>query len=187
MSKLINTLIVFRIIRMLTTSFEDTDAFKLGIIDKNGNRIKSKKVDSQKEKDAFSLLHRLVFNLKRIIQKVPFGKSKFASYAVALALLKEHTKLTEDQANELCEDFYRTLKDNDWLDPEHLTEAVGVGELQVDKTYHLRRQLKEQNDKVYPEKIAVEVMSEHSIIFGVKLYVGNINGDRVLVSEDDVY
>jgi len=48
MSKLINTLIVFRIIRMLTTSFEDTDAFKLGIIDKNGNRIKSKKVDSSK-------------------------------------------------------------------------------------------------------------------------------------------
>ena len=56
-------------------------------------------------------LHRLVFNLKKIIEKVPFGKSAFASYAVALLLLKENTEMTDEQMEELFENFYRHLKE----------------------------------------------------------------------------
>ena len=103
---IVDTLIVFRILKLLTTKWENHQAYKLGLIDKNGNRIKDKKVESSQEKDALSLLHRLVFNLKRIVQKVPFGKTAFASYAVAIALLKEETKLNATQADELCEKFY---------------------------------------------------------------------------------
>ena len=111
---------------MLTQPFEDTKAFELGLIDKNGNRIKSKKIESGAEKSAYTMLDRLVFNLKRIINKVPFGKSKFASYAIALALLKEETKMTENQADELCEDFYKLLKQNGLLVPEDLSEAAQI-------------------------------------------------------------
>lgn len=74
--RLINTLIVFRILKMLTTPWEKTDAFKLGLIDKNGNRNKAKRIETTKEKDAMSMLHKLVFNLKRLVQKVPLGKSQ---------------------------------------------------------------------------------------------------------------
>ena len=30
-------------------------------------------------------------------------------------------------------------------------------------------------------------MHEHSIVYGVKVYIGFINEDRVLVTADDVY
>ena len=76
------------------------------------------------EKSSLTLLHRLVFNLKRLIEKVPLGKTQFASYVVALALLKEHCELSDEQGEELYEKFYRWLKDNDKFDPEQLTEAV---------------------------------------------------------------
>lgn len=186
---------------MLTTPFIKQKAYAFGFIDKNGNRIKYKKnEDGQKvpnkpftkmEKSSLTLLHRLVFNLKRIIEKVPFGKSAFASYAVALLLLKEHTGLNEEQAEELYEKFYRYLKDNDKLDPEQIVETVNFDTLQ-EGTYNLRRQLKHGYDEdynviVYPEKTEVEVKEEYTKIYGVTIYEGYINDNKVYVCADDVY
>lgn len=189
---IVDTLIVFRILKLLTTKWEDHQAYKLGLIDRNGNRIKDKKVESSQEKDAFSLLHRLVFNLKRLVNKVPFGKTAFASYAVALALLKEETKLNATQADELCEKFYHMLKDENLLHPEHISECVKVGTLNCGQTYQLKRQLKQNFDehgefKIYKEKTQIEILQEHSKIFGIDLYISYIGEDRVLVTEDDVY
>ena len=189
---IINTLVVFKILKMLVTKFKDFDAFKLGLIDKDGNRIKKKPIATSDDKEAMSMLHRLVFNLKRIIQKVPFGKTAFASYAIALALLKEHLNLNADQMEELCEKFYRHLKDENILEPEMLSEAHKVGSLELGETYNLRRQLKQNFDKdwefvVYPEKTPIQIMQEHSSIFGITLYIGYIDEHRVLVTQDDVY
>ena len=90
---------------MLTTKFEKMPAFKFGFIDKNGKRLKQKpdpenpgkmipnEPKTKEEKSSLTPLHRLVFNLKKIIGMVPFGKTAFASYAVALLLLKEETGL----------------------------------------------------------------------------------------------
>ena len=189
---IINTLVVFKILKMLVTKFKDFDAFKLGLIDKDGNRIKKKPIATSDDKEAMSMLHRLVFNLKRIIQKVPFGKTAFASYAIALALLKEHLNLNADQMEELCEKFYRHLKDENVLEPEMLSEAHKVGSLELGETYNLRRQLKQNFDTdlefvVYPEKTPIQIMQEHSSIFGITLYIGYIDEHRVLVTQDDVY
>ncbi len=38
-----------------------------------------------------------MFNIKRILEKVPFGKSRIASYAAALFLLREETGMSEDE------------------------------------------------------------------------------------------
>ena len=78
------------------------------------------------------------------MNKVPFGKTAFASYAVALLLLKEETKLNEDQMDELCEKFYRHLKTEGILDSEMITETIQVPSLQIGSIYRLKRQLKEQ-------------------------------------------
>ena len=83
----------FRFLRLLTTSFEDTEAFKLGIIDKDGKRQKSFTLDNMEDRDNYrnyyTPFHRLVFNIKKIMAKAPGGGSKLASYAAALFLLKD--------------------------------------------------------------------------------------------------
>ena len=172
---------------MLTTPWEKFDALKLGLIDKKGMRIKDKKPETTEEKAAYTLLHRLVFNLKRILNKVPFGKTAFASYAVALLLLKEETKLDEEEMDELCEKFYRHIKSEGILDSEMITETIQVPSLQIGNVYRLKRQLKEQNDTTYLPKSEVSILQEHSMIFGLKVYVGFIGNDRVLVTGDDLY
>mgnify|MGYP006079286269 FL=1 len=187
MGRIIDTLIVFRILKLLTTPWEKQKAYQLGIIDKMGKRIQDKEISTAEEKNSFDLLHRLVFNLKKIINKVPFGKSAFASYAVALLLLKEETQLDGNQMEELCERFYRTIKDEGIFHPEMLDESLLVGTLDINYRYHLRRRLKFQNETIYPEKSEVTIMAEHSNVFGILVYVGYINEDRVLVTADDIF
>lgn len=82
-----------RFLRLLTTKWEKTEAFKLGIIDKNGKKLK--KPETVEEKSAYSLFHKLVYNIKRLINKIPLGKSTIASYAAALFLIKEHTGISD--------------------------------------------------------------------------------------------
>jgi hypothetical protein len=85
----------YRFLRILTTPFEKTRAFELGLIDAEGKRIKSQRKDTPERRSAYTLFHRLVFNIKRLMAKVPGGSSRLASYAAALFLLKETYGLSE--------------------------------------------------------------------------------------------
>lgn len=203
-NRVIDSLIVFRILKMLTTPFKKTPAYRFGFIDEHGNRIKhlpdpdnpqikiANDPKTTEEKNSLTPLHRLVFNLKKLIEKVPFGKSQLASYAVALALLKEYCELDQIQAEILAEDFYKHLKETDGISPETIAEGVEVGKLEVKKQYNLVRQLKQNHDeetsslKVYPMKTPINVVAEHSIVYGITVYLGFINEERVLVTADDI-
>lgn len=85
--KVVDNLIALRIIYLLVTPFEETNAYKLGLIDSSGKNIK--KAVSAEEKSSTSMLHRLVWNIKRIINLAPGGSTKIGSLAAAYMLVKE--------------------------------------------------------------------------------------------------
>lgn len=88
----VDNLLAFRILYMLVTPFEKTDAYKFGIVDKEGNPLKkSKDLKTSEEKDSYTNLTRLVFSLKRLLGKLPGGKSQLASIVAAYWLIKEST------------------------------------------------------------------------------------------------
>ena len=84
----------FRFLRLLTTPWEKSKAFELGLVDEKGKKLK--KASTPEEKSAYTVFHRLVFNIKRILGKLPFGQTKLASYAAALFLIKEQTGMSEE-------------------------------------------------------------------------------------------
>jgi hypothetical protein len=93
-SRIIDLLITYRIVKLMSTDFKDQEAFKFGIIDANGKVLRpARKLNTQAELDSYTVLHRFVFNLKRILAK--FGlKSSISNFAVALAfILKENEEL----------------------------------------------------------------------------------------------
>lgn len=89
MAQLVDNLIAFRILSMLVTPFEETQAYKLGIIDGKGNPQKKLKDMTWTEKDQYSMLHRMVFRIKRIMEKVPGLGSKLGTLATAYFLVRE--------------------------------------------------------------------------------------------------
>jgi hypothetical protein len=91
MARFVDSLIAYRILKMLVVPFENTDAFKQGIVDKNGKELKKmSELNTVAERDAYTILNRLVFRLKRIINKVPIENKKFLNLAAAYSLIKEH-------------------------------------------------------------------------------------------------
>jgi hypothetical protein len=94
MSKVVDNLIAFKLLYMLVTPFKETQAYKLGIIDEKGNNLK--KVNALKtsaEKDAYTYLHRLVFNVKKILNRLPGGENKMKSIVAAFWLVRESYEL----------------------------------------------------------------------------------------------
>ena len=88
-----NIYFVYSFIKRLATPFSSTKAFELGIIDENGKVLKKRsKLKTKEEKKAYTLSDTLVFNLKKVLGKVPGGSTKFASFAAALFLMKEENK-----------------------------------------------------------------------------------------------
>jgi hypothetical protein len=92
----IDTAITYRILRLLVTPWKKQKAYAYGIIDEHGNPLRKYSQLTQEEKNCYTILVRLVFRLKRIIEKVPVGNKQFLSYAAALALLKESAELEHE-------------------------------------------------------------------------------------------
>ena len=120
MGRVIDALIAYRVLKLLVTPFNRTKAFKLGIIDDKGKvLIKSKDLpNSGPKREAYTLLIRFVFNLKRLLSKVGIRGPLGTSAAAALAFFKE-----ENGSNlEIEKTVYKHLKEKGF-------------EFQVDENY----------------------------------------------------
>lgn len=87
MSRIIDSVVSYRILQLLLTPIEETDAFKLGIIDRKGNRIKYP--STTEEKDSYTFLNKLVFRLKRILDKTPNGTNDIRRFAATTHFVRE--------------------------------------------------------------------------------------------------
>ena len=101
----VDLFMTYKFIRLLTTKWNKTEAYKTGVIDDKGKLLVKGKDQTEKQKKSYQLFDKLVFNLKRILEKVPFGKSQIASYAAALFLLKENTDMAEEDILTVLEDL----------------------------------------------------------------------------------
>lgn len=111
MSRIVDNLIAYRILKMLVTNFENTEAFKLGIIDKNGKNIrKASTLQTSQERDSYTYLNRLVFNMKKIINRLPGGESKTKSLVAALWLVKEQYESGDRSTAMMQEKFDNIIK-----------------------------------------------------------------------------
>ena len=102
-----NIYFVYQFLKKLVTPFEKTKAFELGIVDKNGKILKRRRdLNTQAEKDAYTLSDTLIWNIKKLMGKIPGGKSRIASYAAALFLIKEESENPNADMNELELQFF---------------------------------------------------------------------------------
>ena len=66
--------LIFKLLKTLVTPFDQTKAYKLGIIDAEGNVLKKhKELETFAEKSAYSNFERIIFNIKKLIEKVPLS------------------------------------------------------------------------------------------------------------------
>jgi hypothetical protein len=125
MGRAIDLFVTYRFIKLLTTPFEKTDAYKMGIIDADGNRT-DKKLYKEKEQKSYTILHKLVFNIKKIFGKVPGLRTKMGTYAAALFLLKDTFKEHVEDPQVFEKEFLKYLKENNIEIDNSITEEVSL-------------------------------------------------------------
>ena len=141
MGRVIDAVIAYRVVKLLVTPFNKTQAFKMGIIDDKGKvLIKSKdflKTFSSQElpkaRKAYTMLIRFVFNLKRLLSKVGVRGPLTTAAAAAIAFFKE-----EKGQNDYIERVvYKHLKENGF----EFEVNENYGEILRPGTYRVKRNI----------------------------------------------
>lgn len=139
MGRAIDLFVTYRFIKLLVTPFTDTPAYKMGIIDEKGNRT-DKKLYKVDEKNAYTVLHKLVFNIKKIFEKVPGLRTKLGTYAAALFLLKDTFKEHMEDPKVFEKEFLKYLKENNIELDDSITEEVSLDNGKLSKGIYILTQ-----------------------------------------------
>tara|TARA_B100000749_G_scaffold263718_1_gene237540 strand:+ start:544 stop:1419 length:876 start_codon:yes stop_codon:yes gene_type:complete len=133
-----NIYFVYQFLKKLVTPFEKTAAFELGIIDEKGKILKRRRdLETKEEKEAYNLSDTLVWNLKKILGKIPLGKTRLASYAAALWLIKEQDNgkifVSEKELEAQFFDYFEKLQSDELSENvyDNVTDKVVIGILQA--------------------------------------------------------
>jgi len=108
--------LVYRILRLFTTPFNEWSAYSTGVIDAEGNIIVPPEKRSIAQDESFTKFDLLILKLKKVLEKLPFGKTRLASYAAALYLLKEDVKNINEETLE--EDFLKYFENKELISEE---------------------------------------------------------------------
>ena len=201
MGRAIDLFVTYRFLKLLTTPFTKMDAFKYGIIDKDGNRIKKENSDevageltTSQLKNSYTILHKLVFNIKKIFAKIPGLRTKVGTYAAALFLLKDTFKESVDDPDMFEKEFIKFLKENNVeLDGEISEEVVGFGEILPKGEYILKQDILNKEEEELTAKkgdkvIAFEDEAPVDTVLGADIFavIHDKTKEKIYVSLEDI-
>ena len=175
MSRVIDALVAYRVLKLLVTPFNKTKAFQLGIIDEKGKVLKkSKQIKDQKERNAYTLLIRFVFNLKRMLSKIGIRGPLGSAAAAAIAFFKEE----HGDNPEVEKEVYKYLKEQGF----EFEISENYGEPLPEGTYKVKHDIYNlDGDIVINIDESVEFNGEVDTIMGYDVFKYN---DVYLTTED---
>ena len=207
MGRAIDLFVTYRFLRLLTTPFKDTDAYKLGIIDEKGNRIMLPKpktgvkilkpqveLVTSEQKNSYTILHKLVFNIKKLFAKVPGLRTKVGTYAASLFLLKDTFKEHVEDPDMFEKQFMKYLKENDIeLDDSISEEVIGFGEILPKGEYVLVNDILNKEEEELTAKkgdkvIAFDDEPPVDTVLGVEIFpvIHDKTKEKIYVSLEDI-
>ena len=175
MSRVIDALVAYRVLKLLVTPFDKTEAFKLGIIDAKGKVLKkSKEIKDSEERNAYTLLIRFVFNLKRMLSKIGIRGPLGSAAAAAIAFFKEEY----GDNPEVERQIYKYLKEQGF----EFEISENYGEPLLEGTYKVKHDIYNlDGDIVINIDESIEFNGDVDTIMGYDVFKYN---DVYLTTED---
>ena len=203
MGRAIDLFVTYRFIKLLVTPFEKTEAYKLGIIDKDGKRkteqtvargVRPTDLNTAEKKNAYTVLHKLVFNIKKIFNKVPGLRTRLGTYAAALFLLKDTFKEHVEDPDVFEKEFMKYLKEEGYeIDDTISEEVIGFGEVLPKGEYTLVNDIlnteeEELQAKVGDKVVAYDDEAPIDTVLGVEIFpiVHVKTQEKIYISLEDI-
>ena len=147
MSRAIDLFVTYRFLKLLVTPWKKQEAYKQGIIDDKGKALKkARDLTTEAERESFTLLHRLVFNCKRIMSKIPLVRTQLGTYATALFLLKEKYNIVDLPEGEINQFLMENKLVN--FDNNISEEVIGFGSMLPMGEYKLKDQVTADDEEI---------------------------------------
>ena len=191
MSRAIDLFVTYRFLKLLVTPWKKQEAYKQGIIDDKGKALKkARDLTTEAERESFTLLHRLVFNCKRIMSKIPLVRTQLGTYATALFLLKEKyniVDLPEGEINQFLMEN-KLISFNDKISEE----VIGFGSMLPMGEYKLKDQVTANDEEIDAQKgdivSALEDTPPSDRILGVDVFpvIHKKSNKIIYVSLEDI-
>ena len=190
MSRIIDALVAYRVLKLLVTPFKKTKAFELGIIDEKGKvLIKSKQfknlIPANKRAEArnsYTMLIRFVFNLKRLLSKVGVRGPLGSAAAAAFAFFKEQSgeQLSETAALDIEREIYKYITSEGF----EFDLSENYGEPLTEGTYKVKHDIyNDEGDVVININESIEFTNTEDCIMGYDVF--KYNG--VYLTTEDLY
>jgi len=190
MSRIIDALVAYRVLKILVTPFNKTKAFALGIIDEKGKvLIKSKQfknlIPANKRAEArnsYTMLIRFVFNLKRLLGKVGVRGPLGSAAAAAFAFFKEEAgeQLSETAALDIEREIYKYITSEGF----EFDLSENYGEPLTEGTYKAKHDIyNDEGDVVININESIEFKNTEDCIMGYDVF--KYNG--VYLTTEDLY
>ena len=175
MSRVIDALVAYRVLKLLVTPFNKTKAFALGIIDEKGKVLKkSKQIKDPQERNAYTLLIRFVFNLKRMLSKLGIRGPLGSATAAAIAFFKEE----HGDNLEVEREIYKYIKEQGF----EFEISENYGEPLTEGTYKVKHDIHNlDGDIVITMDESIEFNGDVDTIMGYDVFKYN---DVYLTTED---
>ena len=203
MGRAIDLFVTYRFIKLLVTPFDKTPAFKLGIIDKDGARVMEKTVSrgmqptqliGDEMRSAYTVLHKLVFNIKKIFGKVPGLRTKLGTYAAALFLLKDTFKEHVEDPDVFEKEFMKYLKEEGYeIDNTISEEVIGFGEVLPKGEYTLVNDILNSEEEELTAKkgdkvVAFDDEAPLDTILGIEIFpiIHVKTQEKIYISLEDI-
>jgi hypothetical protein len=203
MGRAIDLFVTYRFIKLLVTPFEKTEAYKLGIIDKDGKRnteqtvargVRPTNLNTAEKKNAYTVLHKLVFNIKKIFGKVPGLRTKLGTYAAALFLLKDTFKEHVEDPDVFEKEFMKYLKEEGYeIDNTISEEVIGFGEVLPKGEYTLVNDILNSEEEELQAKVGDKVVAYDDeppidTVLGVEIFpiVHVKTQEKIYISLEDI-
>lgn len=184
------TFIAYKFVELLSTPWEEQDAYKLGIIDDKGEPQKRiRDLATQKERDSYTVLHRLVFGIKRLTSRIPFIRTKLGTYAAALALIKEHYEGQVGDTQIFEREFLDYARKTGVYVP--LEEALGSRSSVIPKgKYALKNDILDSDGDIVKAGTKINISKDIKFtqrVLGKEVFELKLkNGKKIAFSADDI-
>jgi len=149
---------------------------------------------TSEEKNSYTILHKLVFNIKKIFGKVPGLRTKLGTYAAALFLLKDTFKESVDDPDMFEKEFMKYLKEEGYeIDDSISEEVIGFGEVLPKGEYVLVNDIlnseeEELTAKLGDKVIAFEDEAPVDTVLGIEIFpvIHMKTKEKIYVSLEDI-
>jgi hypothetical protein len=183
MSRVIDALVAYRVVKLLVTPFNKTKAFEFGIIDDKGKVLKkSRDISDPKERNSYTLLIRFVFNLKRLLSKVGVRGPLGSAAAAAIAFFKEQSgeQLSEEGALDIEREVYKYITSEGF----EFDLSENYGEPLTEGTYKVKHDIyNDDGEIVINIDESVEFKESTDTIMGYDVFKHN----GVYLTTEDLY